>query len=129
MRNYKGLQTILLNIGEGGCYLLSICSHFKYEGDFVELYKKLLKKGYIDKECTVLNPSGIALLLSNEKYEVTKVKTLPKLNDGDWYIECWYNKRTGFTHFKLPDCDTLESSVTVKEGSIVSYRLFRREGI
>jgi hypothetical protein len=89
----------------------------------------LLKKGYIDKECTVLNPSGIALLLSNEKYEVTKVKTLPKLNDGDWYVERWHNKSTGFNHFKLPDCDTLESSVTVKEGSIVSYRLFRREGI
>lgn len=49
MRNYKGLQTILLNIGESGCYLLSICAHFKYEGDFVELYKKLLKKGTLIK--------------------------------------------------------------------------------
>lgn len=125
MRNYNGIQTKLETISKYGCYLLSIASHFNYDGDIVELYDVLLEKKYIAEDCTILNPDEIAWEISGVKYNCFKVTELPKLNDGDWYVECWHNKRTGLTHFKLPDTDTLKNSVTVKEGNIIGYRYFK----
>lgn len=130
MRNYKGLQSKLEQIAKYGCYLLSIASHFNYQGDLIELYDKALIEGWITTDCTVLKPNKIAEYLApKDKWDVTKTEIEPiGLGDKDFYIECWYNPRTGYTHFKLPDSDTLRNSVTVKEGKIVSYRLFTYKG-
>lgn len=124
MRNYNGIQTKLEQIGKYGCYLLSIANHFEYQGDIVDFYDKCLKEKWIEEDCTVLNPAAIAHYLGGGNWMVIKSNTPLEMNDADFYVECWKNNRTGYTHFRLPESDTLKNSVTVKEGKIVSYRIF-----
>lgn len=128
MRDFGGIQSKIKMIGDYGCYFLSIAANFKYEGDLVDLYEYCLLNKYIKEDCTVIQPAKIAGYLSGRKYQVSIIEKLPEnIGPNDFYVECWFNKRTGFTHFRLPDLDTLKSSVTVKEGCVASYRYFKEE--
>jgi hypothetical protein len=49
-----GIQKILKNIGDYGCYFLSIIRHS--ERDVVDIYTEALEKGWITEDCYVLNP-------------------------------------------------------------------------
>lgn len=118
------IQRELETIGKYGCYFLSL---LKIGGDgyiknFYEYYKVFNNLGWMDADCTILNPSKILNLLLGKNVEVVKSETLDE--NADFIVEYWFNPRTGFHHFKLPDWDPLGESVTCKEGYIESYRLF-----
>ena len=52
-------------------------------------------------------------------------ETLEVINDNEYTVAVWYNERTQFKHFRRRYFDTLLNSVTVKEGSIAYYHIFR----
>lgn len=120
----KGIQSLLEHISSYGCYFLCLLEKAGYSHqDIIDMYITCLEKGFIDKDCTVLDGSKLATFLFKTPLTCTIENDKP--NNAVFYIECWYNKRTGYKHFKLPEWDSLENSVTVKEGSIISYRVFR----
>lgn len=120
----KGLQTVYENIGNYGCGFLAMLEQFGYDDkDITRLYFECIDNGIIDKDCYVKSWQKLADYLSKEKYNAVISKNLLPC---DFYLEYWYNPRTGYHHFKLPQWDSLENSVTVREGYLESYRLFTK---
>lgn len=129
------LQKFCKEIGEYGCYLLSIYKGISMSDDPLILariandYDDLRKNGAIGDECEVLHPEKIC-----ERYNVNvtveKTKKWPNTDKPHFVIGKYYNKRTGYSHFVLMkgprevEYDPLGDSVTVREGDIESYRVF-----
>lgn len=133
------LQKFCLEIGNYGCYLISIykailnTSTDSYNGDACILeriandYDYLREHNIIGNDCEILQPAAIC-----ERYgiNVTVEKTKNWPNNALFVIGKWHNKRTGYSHFVLMkgprdvEYDPLGDSVTVKEGDIESYRAF-----
>lgn len=66
---------------------------------------------------------------TNKKWVRRSVTELPKeIKDNEYTEAVWFNKRTSFTHFRRRGFDTLQNSVTVKEGKIQSYYIYTCEG-
>lgn len=73
----------------------------------------------------VNDPESILNMLTGKKWAVSIEPSTYKPKKNELYIECWKNPRTGLKHFRLRDWDPLSNSVTVKEGKLDSYRVFR----
>lgn len=71
-------------------------------------------------------PDEILRLLTGTKWSVSYEDANYKAKKNELVVECWYNKTTGLNHFRLKDWDPLFKSVTVRDGCIKSYRVFRR---
>lgn len=123
---YNGIQTAMKNAGESACLFLSLLSIAEeYTGlpvDFIVAYRKCIELGLIDKDFYCKNQEKMLYELTSKKWNKTIVKELPDLVPENMFtIEKWYNPRTDFTHFKRRAFDTLENSVTTREGKIVEY--------
>lgn len=122
----EGLQnTTIKNLYETGCYFLCICKIAEEitskNVDIINTALYAQDKAWVDEDFTVNNPEALLSYLTGKKVKVTKSETLP--NGTKYYVEKWYNPKTGYCHFRLPKWDSLKDSVTVKNGSIESYRL------
>lgn len=125
-------QRELEYLGNYGCYYFSICYSLGVT-DIVkalEIYRKSVKLGFMDKDCYIKNPGLLAGMISGHTYKVTKTIERPKMDSKkDFIIGEYYNPKTNFTHFcnvtNTPIYDPLGDSVTVKEGFIRSYRYFK----
>lgn len=129
---YNGIQTVMEKAGESACLFLSLLSIAEeYTGlpvDFIVAYRKCLELGLIEKDFFCNNQEKILYEFTGEKWNKTIVKELPDpVPENMFTIEKWYNPRTDFTHFKRRGWDTLESSVTVKEGYIKEYYCYTVE--
>lgn len=133
------LQKFCLEIGNYGCYLISIykailnTSTDAYNGDACILariandYDYFREHSIIGDDCEILQPDKIC-----KRYGINVVveKTKNWPNNALFVIGKWHNKRTGYSHFVLMkgprevEYDPLGDSVTVKEGDIESYRAF-----
>lgn len=118
------LQKKLNYLGDSGCYLLSLIHQFKQDENVLSLYDYFLNKGFIREDCYVLEPCKILKYLSGNNYKVENVKTLPY--HYDFYVEHWFNKKTGYGHFTLHDWDSFGESNTRLNGEIDSYRVFTK---
>lgn len=119
----NNIQKKLEMIGKYGCYFLCLLKATGYnEDDIVHFYDVFLNKGYIDEECTILKPSDILYDLTGRNFKCVKTTELPK--KYEFAVEYWYNERTKLHHFKLSNWDSIENSVTVREGKIESYRVY-----
>ena len=137
--NYTGeiemnLQKFCLEIGNYGCYLLSIykailntstdaCILARIANDY-----DYFKEHYIiGDDCEILQPEMIC-----KRYGINVVveKTKNWPDNALFVIGKWHNKRTGYSHFVLMKgprevaYDPLGDSLTVKNGDIESYRVF-----
>jgi len=142
----QGIQNILSEIGEAGCFALCICELGKpglSEGEAVDTILEGIARGSISYDPTtrnnpnnlfVLDRDGLMDLVSGQKgWKSTTEKPdyLPK--DGERIIECWrWNERIGERiisrqHFKLPSWDAYKDSRTVRYGYLESLRVFRRK--
>lgn len=72
----------------------------------------------------VNHPDKVFELLTGIKWSVTKEPVTYKPKHGELVVECWKNGNT--THFRLKDWDPIKDSITVKEGKLDSFRVFRR---
>lgn len=123
---YNGIQTVFEKAGKSACLFLSLLSIAEeYTGlpvDFIVAYRKCIELGLIEKDFFCKDQEKILYEFTGKKWKKTILKELPNPVPKNMYtVEKWFNKRTGFTHFKRRGWDTLESSVTVKEGNIVEY--------
>lgn len=123
---YNGIQTVMKNAGESACLFLSLLSIAEeYTGlpvDFIVAYRKCIELGLIDKDFFCNDQEKILYAFTGAKWKKTVLKELPDPVPENMYtVEKWFNDRTGFTHFRRRSFDTLESSITVKEGYIKEY--------
>lgn len=134
---YQGVQTALKGISEYGCYFLSLCSvaedWLEWScGGRVDLIDAVHScQGFIDNDWFVHDASGILEALTGASWSMKILSPYDfsqyKLAENEYTIEKWYNSRTGYNHFRRRDTDTLESSVTVKEGKLVDIYIFTAE--
>lgn len=130
---YNGIQTVFENAGESACLFLSMLSIAEeYTGlpvDFIVAYRKCIELGLIEKDFFCNDQEKILYELTGMKWKKTVLKELPDhpVPENMYTVEKWHNDRTGFTHFKRRSFDTLESSITVKEGYIKEYYCYEVE--
>ena len=127
---------MLSTMGAFACYALSLCKvaelndrsrAYPMAGAVADI-EDGLNAGYIGKDMTVLDGAAFLRLVTNRKWTKDYQPAAYKPQPGDYLIAEWFNKRTGKTHFTLeyPEkWNSLENSVTVKEGVIRSYRVYR----
>ena len=129
---YNGIQTVFDRASESACLFLSLMSIAEeYTGlpvDFIVAYRKCIELGLIENDFFCNDQEKILYAFTGKKWKKTVMKELPNpVPDEMFTIEKWYNPRTDFTHFKRRTFDTLESSVTVKEGYIKEYYCYEVE--
>lgn len=127
---YENIQTFLTHIDTDGCYfltLLSIAEEFnKVKVDLIDAIWLARGRNLITDDYTVNDAPALLTALTGHKWVMYRVDTLPKvIADNEYTVAVWYNPRTKYKHFRRRYFDTLVSSVTVKEGSIAYYHLFR----
>lgn len=130
---YNGMQTVFEKAGESACLFLSLLSIAEeYTGlpvDFIVAYRKCIELGLIEKDFFCNDQEKILYTFTGKKWKKNVAKELPNPLPGNVFtVEKWHNPRTGFTHFRRRSFDTLESSVTVKEGYIKEYYCYAAEG-
>lgn len=128
---YNGIQTVMEKAGDYACLFLSLLSIAEeYTGlpvDFIVAYRKCIDLGLIEKDFFCNDQEKILYEFTGKKWKKTVVKELDPLPENMFTVEKWHNPRTGFTHFRRRSFDTLESSVTVKEGYIKEYYCYSVE--
>ena len=130
-----GIQAKLEMIGKYGCYMFCLLKIAKQEHNYLYYYNRFLEKGWIDRECTVLNPVAIMNDLTGTRFNVLKSTKFD--SKASFTVGYWYNPNTKFHHFVLHDGnnkviydsygmndDGTPMSNTVRNGYIESYRLY-----
>ena len=143
---YIGLQTrlkerskMLACMGDEACLFLCLCSiaeewfwdfmHFERMIDIIRFAEQCRKEGCIDDEWTC-QTEKILRQATGLPWKKNEVKELPAVVPDEMYtVEKWFNPRTGKTHFRRRWGDTLENSVTVREGQLVGYYTFTCLGL
>jgi hypothetical protein len=133
----KGVQSFIKTVGDEGCYALALCKIAEiynrlssgYDaGHAVSAIRKAVEFGLLKPDMTVLDGAKFLEATTESKWtkEYKDAGYVPQ--KGDYLIAEWFNRRTGLTHFTLEypvKWDGLKDSVTVKEGKIRSFRLYR----
>ena len=140
---FPEIQTFLMEAGEASCYALCIAKLAeRITGKDIEPLEALLKgvrknffhynwKNPDDPNNFFVNdPEGFIRHLSGRRVTVRKWDSVfYKPSPNEYIVERWERPtpKMIFSHFKLPDWDSLRDSQTVKHGKIVSLRIFRVE--
>ena len=125
-------------INEFGCYLMSIFflvnkwTNFPFSAELInDLYHKIHKCGWIDGQCTILNPQAIFGYLGMD-VTYTNRHEEPWKNCRENEIEILKFSSTHGDHFVVGDgsghvaYDPWGSSRAVRQGELESKRIFRR---
>jgi hypothetical protein len=139
-----GIQTLLAEAGEAGCYALDIIEIAERElnNGKINLADALylgIDRGFIyynakdtddNDNFFVKDPAAFMGALAGGVFEVKKAEADYIPAKGEYVVDRWERVKTGETtgHFRLPDWDSLIGSMTVRFGKIVSKRVFRRIG-
>lgn len=117
------------SVWKEGCLffaLLTILDEEDIKYDLHDVTHFCVKQGYMREDGTIMDSCGLLSVLTGTHYEMEIVSSLPAHIPSTWYtVEKWYNKRTGYTHFRRRFVDTLVNSTTVKEGSLIAYYIFK----
>ena len=120
-------NTLIKKLSDYGCYFLCLCEiaerHTGQPVDIIRTAVKALEEGWIEEDFTIQRPTEILKYLTEKSWVCIKSEKESKSPDS-YAIQCYKNERTGYTHFRMEDWDSLKDSVTVKEGKIDSYRIF-----
>ena len=115
------------------CYYCSIANlvmqtsdRFFDDMDLLRIAKEAFLKDFMSSDFFIKNPDGLIKLFSPDYFFIGKVdKSHPNHEKAIGGIECWQNGK--YKHFKLGFWDPMNgTSRTVKEGQLVSVRLFGR---
>lgn len=131
-KRYEGIQTLLKNCGNSGCLFLSVLSIAEEEAgvsfDLINTIHICLSKGWISQDFECHDSLAILNYLTGKIWSRRVVTKLPFLVEHNEYtVANYYNPRTNITHRRRRPYDTLVNSVTVAEGSIVSYYVYSWE--
>lgn len=131
MKRFTGLQNKLKKIGEEGCHFLFLMSIIERETkqnvDIITFYDTCLSKGWIREDLFVNDALVILEHFTKTgwyRYESDSY-TVPVV-PGTYVEEVWYNPRTKYSHFRDVSFDTYKNSITVKEGTLTKYYIYKR---
>ena len=129
-----GIQnTLLKQLYESSCYFLSIIHIAEKNSpylsvDVIRFAIECIDNKWLKTDFTVIRPDKILGRLLDKEVSVISVsrkeKDLLQTMEYKAVVNCWYNPKTGLYHFNCGDWDSLINSKTVKEGYIISYRVF-----
>lgn len=139
---YIGFQSRILRragmlsrMGDYSCLFLCLCSiadewraeRMKSGVDILALAMDARDSGFLDDEWTC-RTTDILRLATGVGWKKSEVRRIPSLLPENMYtVEKWFNRRTGLTHFRRRWGDTLDDSVTVREGRLEGYYVFEPE--
>jgi hypothetical protein len=125
----QGIQDTLKRAGEYACYFLCLCELAERRGakfDLLQTIDSFYGNNLLANDFTVKNAGGIFSALTGERWTHIVTGNEYRPAPGELLVEEWYNPRTRLVHFRLKDWDSLDASVTVKEGYVRSYRVLRK---
>ena len=121
------------NFKRFSCYFCSIANGVMFTSDYffdkidlLKIAKEAVKKDYMDLDFFIKQPDGLVKLFSQDYFYIGyKNKSSKNVDKAIFGIECWTNDK--YKHFRLAAWDPMEdTSRTVKNGTLTSYRLFGR---
>lgn len=125
---YDGLQSLLGICYEEGCHFLVLCSIIeevnKRPTDIVDVMRRGMSKGWIRSDFFVNDAIAILEFYTGKKWERKEVDILPVIGYNDYTEAIYYNERTKKTHYRRRGFDTIDNSITVKEGHVVGYYVY-----
>jgi hypothetical protein len=129
--------------GEAACYALDILEIAeRVNGGPLDVLASLsrgIDRGFIhynekdpndNDNFFVEDPAAFLSMLTGGRWTVEKAEPGYIPAPGEYVVDRWERVRTGAVtgHFRLPDWDSLQDSMTVRYGALVSKRIFRRVG-
>ena len=127
-KRYEGIQTLLGKCSSDGCFflcLLTIAEDVTGDTcDLINIIHLCLERGWIDDTFYVKDSLSILSYLTGKEWKRRKVDSLPPIGINDYSVVIYHNNRTGYNHYRRRPYDTLESSVTVREGYIWGYYIY-----
>ena len=126
---YEGVQDYMGGIKDGGCLFLSLCTIIEEvtmkPADIAGIVRLSVNNGWIKLDYTVNNSIAILNHFTSKEWKRIEVSKLPtEIKDNEFTIEKWYNKSTGYNHFRRRFVDTLLNSQTVKKGKLEGYYIY-----
>jgi hypothetical protein len=136
----EGIQTLLQEAGEAACYALAIIKIAEEVlGTELPCVESLLRG--VDNACIYYNrqdqndsdnfyvtdPARFLSVLTSKPCSVRKEADITyTAKANEFTVQCWQRTKTGqvITHFRRPAWDSLVSSLTVRQGHLVSLRIF-----
>lgn len=127
---YEGLQTRLKNIDSDGCHFLVLMSIAEEVNgsdiDLVDAVNTCFEHQLIDGNYYVKDALSLLAILTGKSWVREEYKELPdEIGEHEYTEAVYYNPRTGYRHFRRRGFDTLVNSVTVAEGHVEKYYLYR----
>jgi hypothetical protein len=134
----KPRQKWFHTIGENGCYVLSILhAAERITGQYIDAFAAFmlaLSKGLVKDDCFVTDPAGLLGYLTGETWSVTKELPGYMCKGGEVEILRYEWQEVGELHGHFVggngqgeiEYDPYGESLTVKNGKLVSKRIFRR---
>lgn len=129
---FKGLDKKVEKIYGYGCYFLDLLFLAKgIEPEIEEImhyYDLFVKNEWMEDNCYIKNPCAILKHLTGKTFNVKKSDVFDR--DADYIIGCYYNPTANLNHFVVMSkddkvlWDSIENSITVRDGIRTSYRLF-----
>lgn len=125
-------QLQFATIGATGCQLLSML-HIAEDvtGGYIDAYQAYLtavRAGTLRADCYVLDHEKLMDALTGHIWQSSLEQPNYVLRAGEYAVQywTWQDGETLHTHFVTPDYDPYGASLTVKNGQMVSIRVYRR---
>ncbi len=136
--NNEPRQKIMETLGKSGCYFLAIVhlaeDIMKRTFDALQVFLAAIKLGYVKEDCFITMPEKMLEMLTENRWTVMKADKDAPIIGGSYEILRF--ERTDpsgtYPHFVVGDgmgkvaWDPYGDSRTVREGKLISKRIFRR---
>lgn len=126
---YEGIQTLLKNCGDSGCLFLSVLSIAEEVADvsfdLINTIHICLQKKWIADDFECLDSLAILNYLTGKIWARREVTCLTgDVAYNEYTVANYFNPRTGIIHRRRRSYDTIKNSVTVREGSVLTYYVY-----
>lgn len=127
---YSGIQSIAKNLNLYGCHffvLLSIAEEASGKQiDLIDAIRVSMSKGWMQSDFYVKDGLAILNYYTGKKWTRSeKLTSLPAVIKKNQFTEVnYFNKNTGYEHFRRRGFDTIDNSITVRDGVIRYYYIY-----
>lgn len=126
---YDGIQSLLQDCGESGCHFLCLCSIVEeatdHPIDLINAIHLMLSNKWMRPDFYVLDALAFLEYYTGNKWERREVYKLENVENNEYTEVVYYNPRTNQTHFTRRYLDPLDVSITVIEGQIFKYYIYK----
>jgi hypothetical protein len=125
-------QRIMERIGKDGCYFLCLVRLAEEiigdRIDAIDVYLFAVDRQWMDQDCFMVQPNRVLEHMTGVRWSVRKQDKTYQTQPGEKEV-LRYERTQGrvtYAHFVLPDYDPYGDSLTVRNGRLVSKRIFAR---